>query len=246
VNNLGFGEGAYQAQCQKPISWETNMNLSGFVVRIVFLALPGLIGFIIYRKLRGRPRRQTWEDLIQVLLFSLASYVVLGVFLLIHWPSSLDAFCDETKPLNFVEIGLASVIGIFLGFLASLVHKREWLPRIGIRLHVSSRTGDEDLWHSFHNMPNPWIIVRDHDHNLVYYGSVMVFSESDKDRELIMQDVTVYADGDNGIVELYDTPALYIARDKNSISLELPPPVVKNNISEEIPNGSGQQSAQHK
>lgn len=60
------------------------MSLSSFLIRIIFLALPGIISSVLYRKLRGRPVRKDWEDYVEIAIFSLASYALygLGVFAL--------------------------------------------------------------------------------------------------------------------------------------------------------------------
>jgi hypothetical protein len=137
--------------------------------------------------------------------------------------TGLDAFCDENAAIDLKGICLASGIGVFLGLIASRAHRNKWIPRLARAIRVSNRTGDEDLWEFFHDTTNTdWIIVRDHDYHLVYYGGVRQYSESEKDRELLLENVSVYSDEDNIVVFMYETPALYIARDKNKISIELP------------------------
>ncbi len=199
------------------------MNLSAFVLRIAFLALPGLAGFSLYRKLRGRPERQSWEDLAQVLFFSLASYLLLG---LIWNPalSALQAFSDEHLQLDLKVIGLASIFGVLLALVASAAHRKDVIPRLARFMHISNRTGDEDLWEVFHLRPNErWIVIRDHELGLVYFGDVRRYSESGEERELIIEQVSVYRDNhdEEPLSFLYETPALYIQRDKNRISMEI-------------------------
>ena len=44
-----------------------------FVVRILFLLLPGAIGSVIYWKLKGRNTQKDWEDFFEIVFFSLIS-----------------------------------------------------------------------------------------------------------------------------------------------------------------------------
>ena len=52
------------------------MALSGFVIRLLFLVLPGIIGSKVYRKLRGRTQKESWESFLEILLFSVVSYSI--------------------------------------------------------------------------------------------------------------------------------------------------------------------------
>lgn len=50
------------------------MSLSSFLIRIIFLALPGIVGSILYRRLRGKSSLKDWEDVLEILLFSLSLF----------------------------------------------------------------------------------------------------------------------------------------------------------------------------
>jgi len=64
------------------------MQLNSFVLRLSLLLLPGLLGSKIYRKLRGKTEKQSWEDFAEILLFSITSYLfyfaLVGVFHFAH------------------------------------------------------------------------------------------------------------------------------------------------------------------
>jgi hypothetical protein len=55
------------------------MTLSSFLIRIIFLALPGIVGSILYRKLKGKVSLKDWEDVLEILVFSLLSYALYGL-----------------------------------------------------------------------------------------------------------------------------------------------------------------------
>ena len=52
------------------------MQFSFFVIRLVFLAFPGIFACFIYRKLKGRPNLKDWEDLLEIALFSFFNYLI--------------------------------------------------------------------------------------------------------------------------------------------------------------------------
>lgn len=211
------------------------MDLSIFIIRLSFLALPGLLASKLYRKLRGKTEKKHWEDFFEILLFSLLSYLLLAFLVgcynaLFHhsdhnsfWPiiHAFSSFVNEQEPINWSEIAVASFLGILLAILASYTHTYSIIPRIFRSFRASNRTGDEDLWYYFMNSPdtNTWIYIRDHKLNLIYFGCVQVYSESEEERELILGDVTVYDSDSN---KLYDTPVIYISRERDDLTIELP------------------------
>lgn len=60
------------------------MSMTNFVVRIAFLLLPGIIASKIYQQLTGKKVGKNWEDFSGILLFSLSSYLILGLGLTIY------------------------------------------------------------------------------------------------------------------------------------------------------------------
>jgi hypothetical protein len=77
----------------QPLDCETRhiISLSSFLIRIIFLALPGIVGSIIYRRLKGKSSLKDWEDVLEILLFSLLSYSLYGVGVAILNGVRLDA-----------------------------------------------------------------------------------------------------------------------------------------------------------
>jgi len=110
------------------------MGFNAFAMRLIFLALPGIVGSKVYKKLRGRTNRRRWEDFVEVFLFALASYaiVVIGTGLWQEvWRSEdaaqdgeavLDAFLDEDLPLDWAAILKATVVSLLLGLAAAYNH----------------------------------------------------------------------------------------------------------------------------
>jgi len=209
------------------------MSFSAFAIRVVFLALPGIVGSKIYKKMRGPTSRRRWEDFVEVLLFALMSYAIwlVGVW---FWEALfaadaagadrkgvLDAFLDEKIPLDWGAIIGATAVSMILGLASAYNHTYSLLMRLAQRIRATKRTGDEDIWEVFHNSPvTTWCVVRDHRHNLMYFGFVRYYSDSEKRRELVLENVTVYTN-DSG-QELYTTGAMYLSRESQDMTIELP------------------------
>ena len=165
------------------------MTLSSFLIRIIFLALPGIVGSILYRKLKGKDSLKDWEDVLEILLFSLLSYALygLGIEILnaIGWTNStitaFQALFNETIPIAWREVLIASGTGVLLAFFASALYTHKTINRIGRFLRVTRRFGDEDVWNYFNNIREVnWVFVRDHKLDLIYFGWISVYSDSEK------------------------------------------------------------------
>lgn len=207
------------------------MSVSAFLIRIIFLFLPGIIASSLFRLLRGRNPRKDWEDYREIIVFAAISYGLYGIFIqLLSLVFSgipdfvfFDVLLDERQELNLTEVLGASAVGVIISFLATYIHTHKWLNRIGHAFRLTNHFGDADVWSHFHNIPDPafdWIIVRDHRVGLVYYGSVAIFSDSGQDRELLMRDAKVYSNEDGKL--LYTVAHLYFSRKCNELSMEIP------------------------
>ncbi len=208
-------------------------GISLSVVYLAFLSLPGIVGSRIYRQLTQRRSRKNWEDFVEVLLFALFSYLVCILF---YWVWNLhfrtqckvDVF-DTLKNLaredlvfHWLDIALASFCGAMLGYVAAYLNKYMVITRIGRKIRATNRYGDEDVWNFFHDSkrPHSWVFVRDHKLNLLYFGEIFAYSDSDRDRELILKNVTVHDNASGNA--LYKRDVLYLSRDRFDLTIEIP------------------------
>jgi hypothetical protein len=203
------------------------MQISALFIRIVILILPGLVGSLFYRTLRGGRQQKDWRDLAEITLFALSSYALYGAALegvaTAEGPVALEALFDESVPVRWTEVVIASLVSVGLAVAASYVQRFKLINRLGRKIGATHRYGDEDVWEYFHNSPDTgsWLYVRDHKENLVYYGWLEAYSESGDDRELLLSDVEVYTDETD---EPLDTvPLLYVSRDAYDFTIEIPP-----------------------
>ena len=123
-------------------------------------------------------------------------------------------------PIFWKEVLFACGYGILLAGIGSLAQKKKWVNKLGRKIRVSSRYSDEDVWEVFFESDDTvWVYVRDKKYKLIYLGAVEKFSDSRRDRELVLREVSVY-DEDSNL--LYEVPALYISRNKDDLTIEYP------------------------
>jgi hypothetical protein len=125
-------------------------------IRIIFLLLPGAIGATLYWKLKGRTTRKDWEDFLEVIIFSLFSYLLyaMGTYFLGFFNSiwnrlglqaktftQFQAFFDEKATLDLSEIFYVSLLSVPLAVLGSYSYRYKWLNRIGQKIGATTRFG---------------------------------------------------------------------------------------------------------
>lgn len=208
------------------------MTISALLIRVVLLILPGILSWMLFRKLVGRTIRTKWEDLCEIVVFSVVIYSICVVIAkslarsgwLDYSITFFETVLDETAVIAWYEILMASLVGIPVAFLASYVHTNKLINRFGRFLRVTRKFGDQDVWDFFHNLPDEpeyeWVYVRDHKTNLVYFGCIHAYSDSEKEREMLLGDVDVYTN-DKGEF-LYNTKMLYLCRARYDLTIEVP------------------------
>lgn len=206
------------------------MGLTDFIIRLLFLSLPGLVGTLAYRSLKGRPNNyKDWEDILEIAIFSLLSYSIYGLATTYTnyqgWTNVQvtisQAVFDNNTPISWTEIAITTGIGFILAFLASYFYTRNTINQLGRLFRVTSMFGNKDVWDFYHkHYGNQWAFVRDHKTGLVYFGHIQAYSDSDKERELILKDVDVFTNSTSEFQ--YKCPILYISRARDDLTIELP------------------------
>ncbi|MDT4898532.1 MAG: hypothetical protein QOH25_3609 [Acidobacteriota bacterium] len=208
------------------------MSLSSFLIRIILLVIPGIVCSLLYRTLRGRVSRKDWEDYLEILAFSFICYSVYGFFayaLSLLRPTddafaALRAFTNENVPIDKAvghAIIWASLIALPVAFVASYIDSNKIINKLGRKLKATARFGDEDVWDFLHHSPaikGGWVTVRDHKLKLNYLCWIQAFSDSGKERELLLRDVDVYNDVTGEC--LYKTDLMYISRKQDELTIE--------------------------
>ena len=206
------------------------MDISALVIRIIFLLLPGAVAASIYWKMKGRATRKDWEDFLEVIVFSLFSYAIYAVIVyFINWKwsagvqfTAFDAFFDDKIAVRWQDIVFSSLTGVGVALIASYSYQFKIINRFGKLVRATQRFGDEDVWDFVHRSPDVrggWVIVRDHKLNLYHTCWIQAFSDSGKERELLLREVDVYDDASGEW--RYSTPVMYLSRKQDELTIEI-------------------------
>jgi len=215
------------------------MDISILLIRFLFLALPGIISNRLFKSLIGGATKKDWEDLVEILIFSVINYSLLGwaIELLQNYGYPLQsltfiqAAIDDKTPIVWQEIVFASLIGVVIGLLAAYVERFNLINKIGLFIGASTKYGYGDVWNNFNlNFSEKWVFVRDHKVDLAYYGAIFVYSDvrNSKERELILKEVDVYSNVSGEF--LYKCDVIYLSRSYDDLTIEVP--VTKDDIQE--------------
>lgn len=203
-----------------------------FFFQLIIIFVPGLIWERMDSQYgRERPKEQ-WDVIRRSFVFGLASYGILFVicWLLSFWfgdvglrlPKIEDGRKTFVDADVFKLVAFASLISIVGSVLWLYVANYKLITRFLQWIGATKRYGDEDLWEFMFNSRRAeveYVNFRDFDKRLAYTGYVEAFSESEKQRELVLRDVIVY-DFDGTVI--MQTPRVYIAREAKNIDIEFP------------------------
>jgi hypothetical protein len=122
----------------------------------------------------------------------------------------------------FKEIFFASLVALICSILWLYVTNFRLITRSLHLIRATKRYGDQDVWDFIFNSPRgetEYLNLRDFEKKLTYAGWVESFSESEKQREIVLRDVIVYDFEGNTI---FETERVYLARKADDIDIEFP------------------------
>lgn len=205
------------------------MAIDLLILQLAILFLPGLIWARVDAHYVLKSKPSDTEFFLRAFQFGLVSY---GVTFLIYrafgWPFTLIDLADAgTKPVLsssvVYEILSAIVVGLCLSVIWIYSETYKWLSRILQKIGATKKYGDEDVWDYMFNTSitqyTEYINFRDFENKIVYAGYIVVFSETEKLRELVLRDVRIF-DFDGRF--LGEMPGVYLARAPGNIHIEFP------------------------
>ncbi|AFY50466.1 hypothetical protein Nos7524_4723 [Nostoc sp. PCC 7524] len=199
------------------------MNLSEFAFRIIFIFIPGLITFNIISKLTFHKEFKTSDILLGSLTYGFVCYLIYYfIFILINNKLTflntqtfyfVESLTNSQAELNFNEIALVTLLAVPVGLTSAFLINHNLLFKLANKLKISDKLDDISLWNKVFDSPlNHWIVIRDIQNDLMYRGWVDSFSDGLGKNEILLRDVEVYRNSEQGI--LYSVPGLYISFNK--------------------------------
>jgi len=212
-------------------------------ITIILILMPGIIATIISEKLTHHSKWDSFKFSLYSLVLGILSYSILQVtyyvkdlitYLItskISWTNLNIWNCalDNNIPILPLEIILASIVSLLVGFLVTWAINSQKLNKIATKMKISFKYGDNNLYSYYlNNLDLDWVYVRDLERNLTFQGRILSFSENDTIQEIVLDNVTVFQYEDSK--ELYSVPTLYFSRELGKIIIEEIP---KENLGEE-------------
>lgn len=115
----------------------------------------------------------------------------------------------------------AYIVAIPFGLVVGYLVQHKVLNNFLQKIKLTTRFGDGDVWSHFLNMEIvEWVIVRDKQNNLAYFGNVRSYSEANDKREILLEKVDVYTS--DTWIKLYSSEAVLLELNDKQFSIELP------------------------
>ena len=204
------------------------MEISEFTLKILFIFIPGLVAFYIIDNLTVHKETKYIHIVLKSFLYGVFSYFLYFLytnvsgseFYFIKYVSELKV--GSKSNIQFKEIIYTTGISVIFAFILTATKNRKLIFRFAHKFGLSNKFGDLDVWsYIFNSELQQWVVLRDFEKKLMYFGWVEAFSDSvDKD-ELLLSQVTVH-DLESGIQVISETiELLYLPIERDNIIIEL-------------------------
>lgn len=203
--------------------------MASLTLQIVILGTPGILCYFLTSKLIGKIGKNSLEEFLSIFLFSILSYLIASTLIFVtniffenKITNDILTNIFSTNPSIKVEhILLATFVSILISILNSYIYNHNLFNKFARWIHASNRYGDEDVWqylHTWYKREKDWTIVRDLKNDIMYLGYITAYSETEKDRELIIKDVSVYKNSTGEYI--LNSSDIYLSIEKNNITIE--------------------------
>jgi len=210
------------------------MEISELTIRILLLFFPGIICTLIVDSMTVHRERNTFVFVVHSFVFGLSCYLIFyfAKYVLDQIPyitgfidpkvNFLDALLNTKVPIDYFELIKTTIyVAIPFALFISWLLNDKVFHRFAQRLRVTRKFGEIGVWEYVFGQQNiGWVWVRDIKNDLVFQGLLKAFSDSADDNELLLIDVTVFRNSTGD--KLYKVDGLYIARDRNEMTIEFP------------------------
>lgn len=202
-------------------------QISELTLKLIIILIPGAIAFLIYQKLTiSYKRKDSFAFILNSIVFGSITYVICELVLgeIFGYNEFRDFWINlKSKDIPFTIVAIASLCSIVIGYMGAYIDNDKWINRLAQKIRFTHKYGDENLFTYFLNREDiQEIFIHDIPNNLSYNGTIRHFSETDEFKEIVLENVNVYA---------YDTPekgvayslkSIYLTRPKDSLSIEVP------------------------
>lgn len=211
------------------------MEFSKEILDIVVVMLPGLFAFVIAEALSPH-KAEFNRAVIYVIALSAISFLITIIFWKLYYNLSISLkFGHKIANIEFANnifsfhsnLGFALcvyIVSIFLGFIFAWAINNHLIYKLMYKLGASNMTSNVEVWDDFFSTKreNAFVVVRDINNNLMYYGNVNYYSLSTMSKMIALHltDVDVY-ENSTGIKQ-YNVKELYLPFYSERMTVEFP------------------------
>ncbi len=204
-----------------------------------FLLIPGVIVTLTIMKIKDGYKITNWEFVIYSCLYGLATFLIMEIcyslynfFYCILSPnysiifktnlSIWDYLFNNNNKINNYEILISYIVSIPIGFFFVYFASKKIFFKLFQKYKLTNQFGTNDVWSEFLSKDSTtWIVVRNENVGLTYYGHLTHWSDSHSKKELVLQNVDVYTTKD--WVLKYKCDHVYLDLDNINYSIEVLP-----------------------
>ena len=202
-------------------------QISELTLKLIIILLPGAIAFLIYQKLTiSYKRKDSFYFVLNSIVFGSITYLICELILggVFGYSGFEDFWLNiKSKDIPFTIVAIASGFAILVGYNAAYIDNNKWINRLAQKLGFTHKYGDENLFTYFLNREDiQEVFIHDIANNLSYNGTIRHYSETDEFKEIVLENVNVYAYDapEKGVA--YSLKSIYLARPKDNLSIEAP------------------------
>lgn len=211
------------------------MELSKEILDITLILLPGIFTFVIAEALIPQKKTEFERSVVYVIALSAISFFLAFSLSKLYSTISLSLTClPQIKILKFDNTFsfhssysfalLVYIIAIILGVLIAWIINNNFIYKLTNKLGTSSMTSNMEVWDDFFGKQreDSFIIVRDINNNLMYYGTVMHYSIGTTSQMVALHLIDVDVFENNSAKKLYNINELYLPFHPERMTVEFP------------------------
>lgn len=214
------------------------MEITELVWKLFLLLVPGVVASLMLDQIANRNKQPVFRFIVESALFGIAAFLIMEFFYSLYNLSLAcfspdkkfefglnlliwDSLFNDALVVNKVELLISYLLSIPLGVVFGIIYSKRLVNKVFKRLNITNRYGDDDVWSHFLNLPSTdYIIVRDRQTSLSYYGLLHSFSDSKEKREILLYNVDVYST--DAWTFQHSSEYVFLELDKSNYSIEIP------------------------
>lgn len=210
------------------------MSVNFDMMQLGLLFLPGLFARIILGKFLFYRQKTAFDFIVSSFFLGILSYcLVFIVRCLVHvvcfrcLPSLVDvpfviSSVKNNSTIDLYEVLYATIASVVVVIIIAYVETNKMVHRVGCFLKLTNRVAEPDIWgyalDSNALNTTEWATIRNKKINVMYQGRVLAFSDSFREAEILLSDVSVYKNTEGEF--LYSVDMLYLTLEPSDIEIE--------------------------